>query len=760
MAGEGKERTSKTSKLGLAKIAAALVGLLLLGVMASGALADGDPFSAISAITGTSTSPDATGAFSTGSDTTGTSTDAATSTDVTTSDADATTTDSTTTDATTTTDPTTATTTTTAALPPTISTDKLDYPQGSTVTLTGSGWGAAEAVHLFVNDTVGQTWSYSTDVTADLSGTFTIQFQLANYFISDYNVTATGAAGETATTAFTDAGSLTLAPTSGSVGTSVTVTTGGGVFDGNASNIGVYWDGTLNTTNGTLVATCGTNGGGNVNTGCSLAVPSGAAAGPHTVIATEQSNTSKSLNAAFTVTVLGPTKLAFTTAAATGAVGQCLGPITVQTQNPSGTAANVTATTTVNLTTDDGGTGAGAFYSDNVCSSSATTRSIASGSNSASFFYKATGRGMGTHTLTAAASGLTSVSQNETINKANQTITFTVPTGKTFGDADFDPGATASSGLAVSYSSTTLGVCTIVSGKVHIVAAGSCSVTAAQAGDNNYNAATSVSQTFTIAAKSVTITPNSGPSKVFGASDPTLTFTNDGGLASGAFTGALSRVAGENVGIYAITLGTLSAGPNYSLSLSTTTVNFAITAKPVTITPGSDQSKVFGDADPTFTFTNDGGLAAGAFTGALSRVAGENAGTYAITLGTLAAGPNYNLSLSATTVNFTINRAPGAVSIATSRAAQPTAEASPPCTRCWETGHPRLSQKHRLSARPQEIWSATPLRGSASSTQRSRKGRITSLPPGQPRASRSTRNRSPSRPTAVKARCTAAPTRH
>src|SRR5436190_3002684 len=81
MADEGSDRTSKKGKLALAKTTAALVALLLLGVMASGALADGNPFSALDAITGsTSTSSDTTGTFTDGT----TSTDATTSTDVTT----------------------------------------------------------------------------------------------------------------------------------------------------------------------------------------------------------------------------------------------------------------------------------------------------------------------------------------------------------------------------------------------------------------------------------------------------------------------------------------------------------------------------------------------------------------------------------------------------------------------------------------------------------------------------------------------------
>src|SRR2546428_6259676 len=122
-----------------------------------------------------------------------------------------------------------------------------------------------------------------------------------------------------------------------------------------------------------------------------------------------------------------------------------------------------------------------------------------------------------------------------------------------------------------------------------------------------------------------------------------LTFTNDAGLLAGSFTGALARAAGENVGSYAINLGALSAGTNYSLSLAPGTVNFTITPKPVVITPTAGQSKVYGASDPTLTFTNDAGLLAGSFTGALARAAGENVGSYAINLGTLSAGTKYRL---------------------------------------------------------------------------------------------------------------------
>ena len=70
-------------------------------------------------------------------------------------------------------------------------------------------------IHLFVNDNVGQTSSYNTDVTADANGTFTKQFQLPASFVAIYTVTATGAISGTATMSFTDASTLFAAAPSG-----------------------------------------------------------------------------------------------------------------------------------------------------------------------------------------------------------------------------------------------------------------------------------------------------------------------------------------------------------------------------------------------------------------------------------------------------------------------------------------------------------------------------------------------------------------
>ncbi|MEJ5993595.1 T9SS type A sorting domain-containing protein [Pedobacter sp. Du54] len=112
--------------------------------------------------------------------------------------------------------------------------------------------------------------------------------------------------------------------------------------------------------------------------------------------------------------------------------------------------------------------------------------------------------GAGTSTITATQVGNATfgvaapVSVQLTVNKGNQTITFPTLTLKAPTDADFDPLATASSGLTISYSSSNTAVATIVAGKIHIVGSGSSVITASQAGNTNYNAAAEVTQTLDV----------------------------------------------------------------------------------------------------------------------------------------------------------------------------------------------------------------------------------------------------------------------
>jgi len=89
---------------------------------------------------------------------------------------------------------------------------------------------------------------------------------------------------------------------------------------------------------------------------------------------------------------------------------------------------------------------------------------------------------------------------------AAQTIAVGPLSNVALGAAPFSLTATASSGLAVSFASTTAGICTVSGTTVTLVSTGSCSITASQAGGANYLAAPTVSQAFYVTSSSQTLT--------------------------------------------------------------------------------------------------------------------------------------------------------------------------------------------------------------------------------------------------------------
>ena len=122
--------------------------------------------------------------------------------------------------------------------------------------------------------------------------------------------------------------------------------------------------------------------------------------------------------------------------------------------------------------------------------------------------------GYGSTTITASQAGnsfyypATSATQTLNVTGLSQTITFPAIAQKAVGVADFSGGATASSGLAVTYTSSNTAVATIVNNLIHVVGAGTAVITASQSGNSSYYAATSVSQTLTV-IKTVVYVPSS-----------------------------------------------------------------------------------------------------------------------------------------------------------------------------------------------------------------------------------------------------------
>jgi YD repeat-containing protein len=115
---------------------------------------------------------------------------------------------------------------------------------------------------------------------------------------------------------------------------------------------------------------------------------------------------------------------------------------------------------------------------------------------------------VGEHVITAAYGGNVNFSPSTgsaslVIDKAAQSITFGDLAGRTYGDAPFAVSASSSSGLPVSFSAS--GDCAVSTDTVTINNAGSCAITASQAGDGNYYPAPSVTQAFAIAKVAQTI---------------------------------------------------------------------------------------------------------------------------------------------------------------------------------------------------------------------------------------------------------------
>lgn len=84
--------------------------------------------------------------------------------------------------------------------------------------------------------------------------------------------------------------------------------------------------------------------------------------------------------------------------------------------------------------------------------------------------------------------------------------------------------------------------------------------------------------------KEITVTADTGKTKVYGTADPELTYQAGELIEGNSFSGALGRASGENVGEYAINLGTLSAGDNYKINLADNNAKLTITKKEVGLT--------------------------------------------------------------------------------------------------------------------------------------------------------------------------------
>ncbi len=193
------------------------------------------------------------------------------------------------------------------------------------------------------------------------------------------------------------------------------------------------------------------------------------------------------------------------------------------------------------------------------------------------------------------------------VAKYGQTITFSVLSDKAYGDSDFSVIATASSGLPVTF--TASGNCTVSnSGTIttaHITGAGACTITAHQEGNESYDAAIDVGQTFNVAKANLLITASGsaktyGQATVFDGTEFSASGLTNSDTVTSVFLSSTGSPEAAPVGDYAIIASSPEGSGLENYSISYTDGNLNVGRAFLTIT-ADNASRIFGIPNPVFT---------------------------------------------------------------------------------------------------------------------------------------------------------------
>ena len=200
----------------------------------------------------------------------------------------------------------------------------------------------------------------------------------------------------------------------------------------------------------------------------------------------------------------------------------------------------------------------------------------------------------------------------------SQTITFGSLAAKTYGDSPFGLTASASSGLAVSYTSSDPTVASISGATVTILKSGTTTITASQAGDVNYTAATSVDQVLTVNKADSAVSITGATSFIYSAlpqGPDAASVTGSTGAISYSYAGTGATSYGPSAtkptaaGVYSVT-AVVAADGNYN-GASSSAIGFVINPANQSIVSVTGPSSVtFGT---TGTATASGGSGAGSY---------------------------------------------------------------------------------------------------------------------------------------------------
>jgi sugar lactone lactonase YvrE len=241
------------------------------------------------------------------------------------------------------------------------------------------------------------------------------------------------------------------------------------------------------------------------------------------------------------------------------------------------------------------------------CTSSFSLAPGASCNLSVSFMPQTLGSVVGVATFTDNALNTTAGSQSFTLRgtatQESQTISFGALSNQALGTASYTLSATASSGLAVSFTSTTPAVCTVSGATVTLVTAGTCAIQATQPGNTNYSAATAINQNFQVIHESETITFGALSNQVLGTAPFTLSASASSGLtvSFASTTPAVCTVSGATgtpvaagtCNIQATQTGNSSYGAATPVSQSFQISDFTLTSSSTTMTVTAGQPAMF-----------------------------------------------------------------------------------------------------------------------------------------------------------------------
>jgi sugar lactone lactonase YvrE len=194
-----------------------------------------------------------------------------------------------------------------------------------------------------------------------------------------------------------------------------------------------------------------------------------------------------------------------------------------------------------------------------------------------------------------------------------QTITFNPLSNRVFGSGTFTVSATASSGLAVTFSSLTTSVCTVAGSTVTLVNVGTCTIQANQAGNSSYAAATPNPQSFQVTQASQTITFGTLANRAFSNATFTVSATASSGLAVtfSSLTTPVCTVSGSTVTLAGVGTCTIQASQAGSAKYAAVSLSrsFTVTQATQTITFATLANRAFSSTPFTVSATASSGLA-------------------------------------------------------------------------------------------------------------------------------------------------------